>query len=184
MRIDQKTGLIDGVHYVPSPNFNQRPADTLIDLLVIHNISLPPDQFGGNYVEQLFTNTLDPSEYPCFIELAELRVSAHILIDRLGKITQFVPFYQRAWHAGESSFEGRSNCNDYSIGIELEGSDQLAYTPIQYDRLIDLTRALLTVYPNIKEQRIVGHCDVAPKRKTDPGQAFDWSYYLSQIKES
>lgn len=183
IEIDPNTGLLTTAAYIASPNANQRPPGSVIDLLVIHNISLPAGEFGTGYIEELFTNQLAKHAHPSFVELADLRVSAHILIDRQGMITQFVPFSQRAWHAGESCFEGRENCNDYSIGIELEGTDTQAYTDKQYAALVDLTRAILSVYPAINPQRIVGHCDIAPTRKTDPGKAFDWDYYVAKLTE-
>ena len=157
-----------------SPNQSERSSASEISLLVIHNISLPPGQFGGGYIEQLFENTLDSKKHPYFAEISELQVSAHLLIDREGAITQFVPFDQKAWHAGESSFEGCSNCNDYSIGIELEGTDTQPYSDGQYQSLIVVSQQLLAHYPGLGPQRIVGHSDIAPGRKTDPGVVFDW----------
>lgn len=148
---------------------------------MIHNISLPPGRYGGGYIERFFCGRLGPDEHPYFREIAGLQVSAHVLIDRQGKITQFVSFAQRAWHAGASTFEGCENCNDYSIGIELEGSDDAAYTVAQYQALAALTRGLMAVYPALTRDRIVGHCDIAPGRKTDPGPAFDWRRYLGQL---
>lgn len=171
-------GWLQRVRHCPSPNFNQRPAGQRIDLLVIHNISLPPGEFGGGYVEQLFMNQLDCAAHPAFADLRDLRVSAHLFIDRRGHATQFVSFDQRAWHAGQSQFGGRDNCNDFSIGIELEGTDTLPYTDLQYHNLRALTRALRAHYPALQADRIVGHCDIAPERKTDPGPAFDWIRFL------
>ena len=164
-----------------SPNCNQRPVGEEIDLLVIHNISLPAGEFGGNYIEQLFTNCLNCRAHPSFFDLQELTVSSHLLIDRQGEVTQFVPFDQRAWHAGQSSYQGRDNCNDFSIGIELEGTDNCLYTEQQYQRLIVVTRKIMASYPAIGLDSIVGHSDIAPGRKTDPGDAFDWDYYLTQL---
>jgi AmpD protein len=158
----------------PSPNFNQRPPGCAVDLLVIHNISLPPGRFGGGFIEALFTNCLDCRAHSSFAELEGLRVSAHLLIDRDGAVTQFVALHERAWHAGQSSFAGRDNCNDFSIGIELEGSDDIPYTDAQYRQLAAVIAALRRRYPEIVPQRIVGHSDIAPGRKTDPGPAFDW----------
>ncbi len=182
--INTKTGLIEGVRYVPSPNFDQRPFDAEVNLLVIHNISLPPGEFGGPYVEALFTNTLDPHAHPYFQEIAELKVSCHCFIRRTGEIIQFVPFHERAWHAGESSFEGREKCNNYSIGIELEGTDELPYTPSQYQALKEITLALQAIYPGITENRMVGHSTIAPIRKTDPGPAFDWLAFKTALKNT
>lgn len=175
------------MHFIPSPNCDERPADTEIDLLVIHGISLPPGEFGGDAINALFTNQLDPKAHPAFHSIADLKVSAHILIRRDGEVIQYVPFKKRAWHAGESSFQGRTRCNDFSIGIELEGADTVPYEPIQYQRLAALTQVLMQFYPGITQQRIVGHSDIAPGRKTDPGAAFDWQHFfglLNNIKES
>ncbi len=160
-----------------SPNANLRPPGVEVDLLVIHNISLPPGQFGGGFVEKFFTNRLDPDIHPYFASIASLQVSAHCLIDRLGRAVQFVPFHQRAWHAGRSSFDGVSECNDFSVGIELEGTDHQAYSAHQYQTLIRLTRDLMRYFPALTPDRIVGHSDIAPGRKTDPGPAFDWTLY-------
>lgn len=164
-----------------SPNADSRPEGKELDLLVIHNISLPPEEFGGPYIGQLFTNCLDPNEHPYFAEIAHLRVSSHLLIDRFGQITQFVSMDDRAWHAGESSWQGRENCNDFSIGIELEGSDTQAFTDIQYETLAIVTKAIQSRYSEISEERIVGHSDIAPKRKTDPGPCFDWKNFKSLL---
>ncbi|WP_027852258.1 1,6-anhydro-N-acetylmuramyl-L-alanine amidase AmpD [Marinobacterium litorale] len=172
--------LSQAVSKAPSPNCDDRPGEE-ISLLVVHNISLPPGQFGGPGIRQLFTNCLDPDEHPFYREIHELRVSAHLLIDREGQVIQFVPFEKRAWHAGVSQFEGRERCNDFSIGIELEGADDIPYTDIQYQVLADVTRELMALYPEITPDRIVGHCDIAPGRKTDPGPAFDWERYRNLI---
>jgi N-acetyl-anhydromuramoyl-L-alanine amidase len=161
----------------PSPNLNSRPPGQDINLLVIHNISLPPGDFGTGCVQAFFCNQLDVSQDPYFETLSDLKVSAHLFIDRLGIVTQFVAFTERAWHAGASSFEGIANCNDYSIGIELEGCDDIEYTSAQYDALASVTLQLLKVYPSITRDRIVGHSEIAPGRKTDPGKAFDWTRY-------
>lgn len=168
--------LLEGARLCPSPNHNERPAGE-ISLLVIHNISLPPGQFGGPGICQLFTNCLDPNEHPYYAEIHRLEVSAHLLIDRQGEVTQFVPFNRRAWHAGRSCFAGRDNCNDFSIGIELEGTDETPYTAAQYEMLQQVTRALMKTYPAITPERICGHSDIAPGRKTDPGPAFDWARF-------
>ncbi|MBV1787114.1 1,6-anhydro-N-acetylmuramyl-L-alanine amidase AmpD [Marinobacterium sp. D7] len=172
--------LLVGAEYCASPNCNERP-QAEISLLVIHNISLPPGQFGGAGIRQLFTNCLDPDEHPYYREIHQLEVSAHLLIDRAGSITQFVPFDKRAWHAGRSSFQGREACNDFSIGIELEGDDDTPYSDSQYAVLVEVTRALMASYPAIKPERICGHSDIAPGRKTDPGSAFDWQRYRQAI---
>ena len=153
---------------------DERPAQMPISLLVVHNISLPPGQFGGGYIEALFCNRLDPEGHPYFREIHHLRVSAHLLIDRAGRITQFVPFDRRAWHAGVSNYRGVERCNDFAVGVELEGVDDLPYTDKQYDTLAAVARTLIAEYPQLDTQRIVGHSDIAPGRKTDPGSAFDW----------
>ncbi|MBL4647664.1 MAG: 1,6-anhydro-N-acetylmuramyl-L-alanine amidase AmpD [Gammaproteobacteria bacterium] len=179
--MDCNRGLISDISFIPSPNHNQRPSGTKVDLLVIHNISLPPGEFGGDGISQCFTNQLNANEHPYYAEIIDLRVSAHALIRRDGTVMQYVPFHRRAWHAGISSFQGRENCNDFSIGIELEGNDALPYEFIQYQQLIILTKALLSVYPCIALNRIVGHSDIAPGRKTDPGSSFDWPRYRQGI---
>ncbi len=175
MHIDQHRGLLDVARQVVSPNCDARPPETRIELLVIHNISLPPGCFGGDAIDCFFTNTLDVGRDPYFAGISGMQVSAHVLIQRDGSIIQYVPFHQRAWHAGVSSFEGRSNCNDYSIGIELEGTDERAYEEVQYQTLCELIKQLGQAYPAIRADRIVGHSDIAPGRKTDPGPAFDWT---------
>lgn len=175
MKIDLRNGLLDVARQVPSPNCDARPAGTDIELLVIHNISLPPGCFEGNAIDCFFTNTLDIEAHPYYAEIADLQVSAHLLLRRDGSIIQYVPFTQRAWHAGVSCFQGRERCNDYSIGIELEGTDEQAYEDIQYQVLQQLISLLAQTYPGIQPDRIVGHSDIAASRKTDPGPAFDWS---------
>lgn len=167
----------------PSPNQSARPDASTVDLLVIHSISLPAGEFGTGCVDQLFCNRLDFSSHPSFLDLAELKVSAHLLIDREGRITQFVPFDQKAWHAGISSFQSRPNCNDYSIGIELEGTDKENFTDAQYQVLARVSRLLMQEYPGIGLDRIVGHSDVAPGRKTDPGPCFDWQRLRDGISQ-
>lgn len=158
-----------------SPHFDERPEDAMIDLLVVHNISLPAGQFGLPYIKDLFLGQLDCNAHESFSDLQGLRVSAHFLIDRQGGVSQFVPIDKRAWHAGLSCFEGRENCNDFSVGIELEGTDTDAYTKQQYQSLAALVKAL---EPKLaKKYRIAGHCDIAPGRKTDPGESFDWPYF-------
>lgn len=158
----------------PSPNQDRRPAGCEPELIVIHGISLPPGEFGGPYIQQLFTNCLDPREHEYFAAVASMRVSAHLLLRRAGHPIQFVPFNRRAWHAGESMFRGRCACNDFSIGIELEGADDDAYTGQQYRQLADIITALCDSYAGLCARRIAGHCDIAPGRKSDPGPAFDW----------
>jgi AmpD protein len=165
----------------PSPNCNPRP-DSDISLVVIHGISLPPGEFGGPYIEQLFTNTLRPEGHPYFATIYELQVSAHLLIRRDGALVQFVPFGMRAWHAGRSTFAGRVNCNDYSIGIELEGTDEIPYTDEQYVMLCAILDALKRQFPAIGN-RIAGHDQIAPGRKTDPGPAFDWGRLAVVLSE-
>lgn len=177
-------GWLDQAIHCPSPNFNQRPVDLPISLLVIHNISLPPGEFGGGNVEAFFQNRLDVTQHPYFASIVQLQVSAHLLIDRQGQITQFVSFNDRAWHAGQSIYQGVENCNDYSIGIELEGTDDLPYSEDQYKSLAKVARQLLANYPKLTLDRIAGHDQIAPGRKTDPGQAFDWVHFRSLIKES
>ena len=173
-KIDTATGLIAGVRQVLSPHLDSRPRGTVPELLIVHGISLPPGEFEGPWIDRLFTGTLPADAHPSFRERAGLRVSAHALIRRDGQITQYVPFGMRAWHAGESQYRGRSGCNDFSIGVELEGTDDTPYTDVQYTQLAALTAALLGAYGSLSEEHIVGHSDVAPGRKTDPGAVFDW----------
>jgi len=179
-----KDGHLTTATQCPSPNVNQRPSGQSVSLLVIHNISLPPGEFGNGCVQALFTNTLDPSQHPYFQTIAELKVSAHLFIERTGDLTQFVDFGERAWHAGVSAFHGIANCNDYSIGIELEGCDDIAYTDAQYDALAKVTRQILAAYPAITPERIVGHNQIAPERKTDPGEAFDWNRFHTLLGDN
>lgn len=171
-------GLLKGAHFVPSPYFNERPIGEMISLLVIHNISLPPQQYGGPYVEQLFTGHLNPHEHEYFQSIYQLEVSSHLFIRRNGEVMQFVSFDKRAWHAGVSCYQGKNNCNDFSIGIELEGCDFEPFNQIQYQQLAIISLCLQHYYPI---QAIVGHSDIAPKRKTDPGPYFDWHYYFSLL---
>lgn len=173
----EANGWLAGGAMLPSPNCDARPTGG-IELLVIHNISLPPEQFGGDGVRRLFTNTLDASAHPYYQIIAELKVSAHFFIRRDGELVQFVSCLQRAWHAGASCWQGRERCNDFSIGVELEGSDFVPFTPAQYAALHDLTLALRAAYPL---RGIAGHSDIAPLRKTDPGPFFDWARYLSAL---
>lgn len=169
-----EAGLLEGVQYVASPNCDERPVGAAIDLIVIHAISLPPGEFGGPGIAELFTNRLDPAGHPFYATIAGMKVSAHFVIRRTGELVQFVPCVLRAWHAGPSQWRGRDRCNDFSIGIELEGADHLAFEDAQYERLAALTQALMQRYPTAE---IVGHSDIAPGRKTDPGPHFDWARY-------
>jgi AmpD protein len=166
------TGYIDSATQIASPNFDARPENTKIELIVIHNISLPPNIYGGPGVEQLFTNRLNPNEHPYYAEIHTRKVSSHFFIRRNGELIQFVSCLQRAWHAGVSSWQGRERCNDFSVGIELEGTDFEAFEPAQYNTLKQLVKALKKSYPI---QHIVGHSDIAPDRKTDPGLYFEWA---------
>lgn len=183
----QKITIIDGwwqgAEHLPSPNRSERPPDVAIELLVIHNISLPPGEFGGGYIQQFFLNRLSLEAHPWFRNIEGVQVSAHCLIDRAGKAIQFVSFAEKAWHAGESRWCGRENCNAFSIGIELEGCDTIAYTEEQYQTLARLTQELMQAYPHISKANIVGHEDIAPTRKTDPGPAFDWAKYRALIAD-
>jgi AmpD protein len=173
MKIDAQ-GMLTGAEYIPSPNCDDRPACP-IDLLVIHNISLPPGEFGGDGIRQLFTNKLDVATHPYYQTIVGIKVSAHFLVRREGRVIQFVPCKKRAWHAGESCWQDRSCCNDFSLGIELEGSDTVPFTDAQYAALSRLTLALRAAYPICA---IAGHSDISPLRKTDPGPYFDWTRYL------
>jgi AmpD protein len=175
LKVDVATGLVPGARYVPSPNCDERPAGAVPEVLVIHAISLPPEQFGGQEIEQFFCNVLDHATHPYFEGIRGVEVSAHFLIRRDGELVQFVPVHLRAWHAGRSCCEGRSRVNDFSIGIELEGSDSTPFEPAQYTALARLVRALMSAYPAIAPRRIYGHADIAPDRKTDPGPYFDWT---------
>ncbi|SDW25756.1 N-acetylmuramyl-L-alanine amidase, negative regulator of AmpC, AmpD [Nitrosomonas eutropha] len=172
-------GYLVHARYIPSPNCDERPDGNDISLLVIHAISLPPEEFGGEGVIELFTNQINPQAHPYYQELTGLKVSSHFFIRRDGEIIQFVPCTLRAWHAGVSCWQGRTRCNDFSIGIELEGSDNQPFAPIQYARLVKLTQALQATYPI---HDIVGHVDIAPQRKTDPGPCFDWQSYREALE--
>jgi AmpD protein len=174
-------GLITDARQCLSPNHDQRPDACPVDLLVIHNISLPPSQFGGNWIEDFFLNRLDPGADEYFPSICEMKVSSHLLIRRDGELVQYVPLDLRAWHAGHSVFQGRDNCNDFSIGIELEGADDIPYTDKQYEVLGKVTLDIMVRYRNITPERITGHSDIAPGRKTDPGPAFDWPRYLGSL---
>jgi AmpD protein len=172
--MNMQIGVVCGVRQVLSPHCDERPVGVAPELIVVHGISLPPGEFGGAWIEKLFCGNLPATAHPYFATLAGARVSAHVLIQRDGTLVQFVPFGLRAWHAGVSSYEGRSACNDFSIGIELEGTDELAYEAAQYASLAALITALLRAYPTLSAARVVGHSDIAPGRKSDPGDAFDW----------
>lgn len=172
--INPGEGLIRPAEQRPSPNQDDRPDGCEPELIIIHGISLPPGEFGGPYVEQLFTNCLDWDAHPYFAEIRGLNVSSHVFIRRDGSLIQFVPFNRRAWHAGASCYRERQNCNDFSIGIELEGEDETPYAGVQYESLINTVSALQATYTRFCARRVVGHCDVAPNRKSDPGPAFDW----------
>jgi AmpD protein len=180
MQINTKTGLLDECIQCPSPNRDVRPQDTAIDLIVVHSISLPPGEYGGDAIECFFQNQLDKNQHPYFEEIHEMRVSAHALIRRSGEIVQFVPFHERAWHAGQSTFQGRECCNDFSIGIELEGTDTGDFEEIQYQQLAKLVGALQMTYPATADH-VTGHSDIAPGRKKDPGTGFDWNKLKNYI---
>lgn len=176
-----KDGWLAPARRLASPNCDERPADCEISLLVVHGISLPPGDFGGPWIDALFTNTLNVAAHPYFQEIEGLQVSAHVLIRRDGAVVQYVPFDRRAWHAGQSCYDGRDRCNDFSIGIELEGCDDRPYEAAQYQALADIGKALLKAFPTLTPERIVGHSDIAPGRKTDPGPGFDWQYFRSLL---
>ncbi len=174
VQINKNTGLIESARQCPSPNFDERCRDDDMSLIVIHNINLPPNQYGGDGIDQLFTNTLDKDEHPYYQDIHHLRVSSHLLIRRDGEIVQYVPFHKRAWHAGVSQFLGREVCNDFSIGIEMEGSDFEPFTQQQYDVVNTVIMSLLITYPSLKAEAITGHEHIAKGRKTDPGPFFEW----------
>jgi AmpD protein len=182
VKVDVGTGWIEGARKIVSPNYDERPPDAMVDLVVIHGISLPKGVFGTPWVEALFTNTLDYDADASFRELVDVNVSAHLLIRRKGELLQFVSLNKRAWHAGVSQWQGRSRCNDFSIGIEIEGCDDQPYTAHQYLQLARLANVLMETYPAIRGERIVGHCDIAPGRKTDPGPAFDWTRFHAMLR--
>ena len=183
LKIDTATGLLAGARQVLSPHCDARPAGMKPDLLVVHGISLPPGEFGGPWIDRLFTGALPPDAHPYFKEIEGLRASAHALIRRDGQIVQYVPFGQRAWHAGKSAYQGREGCNDFSIGVELEGADGTPYTDAQYEALTALTAALLATYASLSAQAIAGHSDIAPGRKEDPWPTFDWPRFRALLKE-
>jgi N-acetyl-anhydromuramoyl-L-alanine amidase len=174
MQVDSRSGLLLGARQIASPNRDARPPGVEADLIVVHGISLPPGEYGGPWIERLFTNTLPPEVHPYFVEVGALRVSSHLTVSRGGEVTQFVAFGERAWHAGRSMYQGREACNDFSIGVELEGTDTEAYEAAQYAALAQIVAALCAAYPRLSPTRLVGHSDIAPERKTDPGPAFDW----------
>ena len=177
MKHDPVADCLPDARQVMSPNCDDRPRGCAVELVVIHGISLPPGQYGGPEIDQLFTNCLDPGAHPYFAEMAHLKVSSHLLIRRNGELVQYVPFSKRAWHAGDSCFEGRTACNDYSVGIELEGQDEEAYTNAQYERLAEVVSRLLDMFPGLTPAAITGHSDIATGRKTDPGPGFDWERF-------
>ncbi len=180
--IDPDTGLVAGARQTPSPNCDERPPGVLPDLIVVHGISLPAGTFGGGWIDALFTNALEPAAHPSFAGLAALKVSAHLLVRRDGELVQYVPLTRRAWHAGVSRHGAREACNDFSIGIELEGADDVPYEPVQYQVLAALIAALRRAYASLRLAPVVGHSDIAPERKTDPGQAFDWGRLALEIE--
>ena len=180
--IDRATGLLAGVRQVLSPHFDERPPGVQPELLIVHGVSLPPGEFGGPWIDRLFTGTLPAAAHPYFAQIEGLRASAHALIRRDGQIVQYVPFTLRAWHAGKAEYRGRSECNDFSIGVELEGTDDAPYADAQYDALASLTAALLAAYPSLSAHAIVGHSDVAPGRKTDPGPSFEWARFRTLLE--
>lgn len=176
------TGRVDSARWCASPNFNERPGGKTPSLLVVHNISLPPGQFSGDAIERFFCNQLDPCAHPYFQTIAEMKVSSHLLIRRDGAVLQFVNLQDRAWHAGRSCFEGEDECNDFSVGIELEGTDHTPYADAQYDQLTALSALIMAAWPDITPERVTGHSDIAPGRKTDPGPAFDWLRFRRQLQ--
>jgi AmpD protein len=184
LSIDTATGWLRDVRHLRSPNCDARPEPDDLSLIVIHGISLPPGEFGGPWIDRLFTNTLPADAHDYFAEIAALRVSAHVLISRGGEITQYVPFTARAWHCGESSHCGRAGCNDFAVGIELEGTDELEYTDRQYDQLTALVVALRRTYASLRDADIVGHEHIAPGRKTDPGPCFDWPRFTAVLDKT
>ncbi|MDG4813012.1 1,6-anhydro-N-acetylmuramyl-L-alanine amidase AmpD [Hydrogenovibrio sp. 3SP14C1] len=184
LTLNPETHVFNEARYIESPNFDNRPDEDDLDLIVVHGISLPPGQFGGPGVEQLFTNQLDPAEDPYYQQIQSLKVSSHLFINRAGTLFQFVPLNRRAWHAGVSNFNGRSACNDFSIGIELEGTDKTPYTASQYKTLKDVISEILKQYPSLSSNHIKGHCDIAPGRKTDPGDYFMWQVLDGFLKDN
>jgi AmpD protein len=174
LRIDVESGLMQGARQIASPNHDLRPPGVEADLIVVHGISLPPGEYGGAWIDRLFTNTLPAEVHPYFAEVCSLRVSSHVVVSREGAVTQYVKFTERAWHAGRSIYQGREACNDFSVGIELEGTDTTPYEAAQYSALAEVVAALCATYPRLSPNRLVGHNDISPGRKSDPGPAFDW----------
>jgi AmpD protein len=174
LRIDVESGLMQGARQIASPNHDLRPPGVEADLIVVHGISLPPGEYGGAWIDRLFTNTLPAEVHPYFAEVCSLRVSSHVVVSREGAVTQYVKFAERAWHAGRSIYQGREACNDFSVGIELEGTDTTPYEAAQYSALAEVVAALCATYPRLSPNRLVGHNDISPGRKSDPGPAFDW----------
>lgn len=179
--VDLEAGLLEQARQVASPNRDQRPSGMGPELIVIHGISLPPGEYGGPWIDHLFCNALNPDAHPYFSEIYQLKVSSHLLIRRDGELVQYVPLHERAWHAGVSRYDGRERCNDFSVGIELEGTDDTPYEAVQYRVLAELIVALEHAYPGLDRHRIAGHSDIAPGRKTDPGPAFDWQRLYREI---
>ena len=173
--------IFKNIKFLNSPNYNERPYNSKISLIVLHAISLPPNVYGENYVEDFFMNKLNVSDHDYFNEIKDVKVSSHLYIKRNGKMIQFVPLNKRAWHAGESSYKGIEDCNDYSIGIELEGSDNDYFSDEQYKMLIKTTKSIIKNYSEIDKDKIVGHSDIAPGRKTDPGNKFEWNRYFNAL---
>jgi N-acetyl-anhydromuramoyl-L-alanine amidase len=183
LKVETATGLLIGVRQVISPHCDARPAETLPELIIVHGISLPPNEFGGPWIDRLFTGTLAWDAHPYFRQIEGLRASAHVVIRRDGQLTQYVPFGERAWHAGVSQYRTRSGCNDFSVGVELEGTDDIAYTDAQYAQLVELIAALIEAYPSLSPEHLVGHSDVAPGRKSDPGPYFEWPRLRARLTE-
>jgi AmpD protein len=181
-QVDAASGVLVGARQVASPNFDARPPSVAPDLLIIHGISLPPGEYGGPWIDQLFTNQLPWDAHPYFKQIEGMRVSSHLLIRRDGEVVQYVPFQHRAWHAGASNYQGRERCNDFSIGIELEGTDDTPYEAEQYRELGRVLLALCAGYTSLSLDRLVGHSDVAPGRKSDPGESFDWPRLRAMLR--
>jgi AmpD protein len=184
VKIDLDRDQLMEARQVVSPNCDERPEGCEISLVVVHGISLPPGEYGGPEIDRFFTNTLDAGAHPYFAEIAGMKVSSHLLVRRDGEVVQYVPFRKRAWHAGDSCYRGRAACNDFSIGIELEGQDDEPYTDTQYEVLASVVRVLIETYPGLSANNLAGHCDIAPQRKTDPGPAFDWRRFQRQLAGS
>jgi AmpD protein len=183
LKVETATGLLIGVRQVISPHCDARPPGILPELIIVHGISLPPNEFGGPWIDRLFTGTLPWDAHPYFRQIEGLRASAHLVIRRDGQLTQYVPFGERAWHAGVSQYRTRSGCNDFSVGVELEGTDDIAYTDAQYAQLVEVIAALIEAYPSLSPEHLVGHSDVAPGRKSDPGLYFEWPRLRARLSE-